>query len=54
MNDRLYIMKSQWFLLEVALLFITGCTIVQTVPASQDESTSQPPNEQTGPIKTNE
>ena len=54
MKVRLYIMKSQWFLLGFALLFITGCTTIQTAPASQDESTSQSPNEQTRSITTNE
>jgi outer membrane biogenesis lipoprotein LolB len=47
MKDRLYIMKFQWFLLGFALLFLTGCTTVQTTPASQDEAPSQPPNHQT-------
>ena len=47
-------MKSQWFLLGFALLFITGCATIQPKPASQDQSPSQPPNEQTRSITTNE
>ena len=54
MKVRLYIMKSQWFLLGFALLFISGCATVQPMPASQDEAPSQPPNEQISSITTNE
>ena len=54
MKVRLYIMKSQWFLLGFALLLISGCATVQPMPASQDGAPSQPPNEQTTSITTNE
>jgi len=54
MKVRLYIMKSQWFLLGFALLFTSGCSTFQPMPASQDEAPSQPPNEQTSSITTNE
>ena len=40
MKVRLYIMKSQWFLLGFALLLISGCATVQPMPASQDEAPS--------------
>jgi uncharacterized protein YceK len=54
MKDHLYIMKFQWFLLGFAILFLTGCTTVQTTPVSQDEASTQPPKEQTISITSNE